>query len=331
MPKSPLARIRRGAILLAVAVVCFVIGYHFFGRGWIDSLYMVILTVATVGFTEKSQIEPAEQLFSIAVMLIGIGLVAYTFGGFVEYVTAGEWERTVEERRRQQDIQQLEDHTIVCGYGRMGQQLAAELKHHGEKLVVIEADGERVADAQREHLVVRGNATEEEVLQQARIDKAKALVTALPADSDNVFITLTARNLNPKVHIIARAEQRSTEKKLLQAGADQVASPAKIGAQRVAAMIVRPSSLEVMELAIDRNFPDLEIDEFRIPSGNVLSGKTLRELDPGFDKLLLVAVKPAAGNIRFNPGAHHQVAVEDTLILMGAKSDIQAFRERVGL
>ena len=187
-----------------MAVALFVVGYRFLGHEWIDSLYMVILTVSTVGFTEKSQLAAGEQLFSIAVMILGIGLVAYTFGGFLEFITAGELERTVEERKRQLEVEQLENHTIICGYGRIGRQLAAELQHRREPLVIVEQSEDRSRHAEQSFLVIRGDATEEEILNTARISKAKALVTALPADSDNVFITLTARDLNPNLCIIAR-------------------------------------------------------------------------------------------------------------------------------
>lgn len=323
---------RRGLILITAVIAVSVIGYRFFGRGWIDALYMVTITVATVGFGEESRLSPSEQLYTIAVMLFGITAVAYTFGSFLQFITAGELERALGQRRMEHDIQQLRDHTVICGYGRIGNQLAGELRKRAQPLLVIEQNEDRAAAAQADGcLVIRGNATEEEILKRANLDRAKALVTVLPSDAENVFITLTAKELKRDLRIIARAEQVTTEKKLFTAGATHIVAPAAVGAQRIAAMITRPSTVELVDLVTDRSFVDIEMDELVVPSLGPLVGKNLEQADFRFDKLLLVGIKRTDGSLAFNPGKSHVFQAGETIILMGPKSDIEQFRSRAGV
>ena len=193
----------------------------------------VVITIATVGFAERTAISPTLQVYYIVVIILGVAALGYTLGGFVQMVTEGEIQRAIGQRRTSREIASLSGHVILCGYGRMGEILATELARQDVPLVVIDRVPELIVEAQQEgHLVVTGDATEEEVLLAAGVNRAKSLVTALANDAESVFIALTARNINKQLQIIARAEQESTHKKLIQAGADHVISPATIGAQR---------------------------------------------------------------------------------------------------
>lgn len=326
---SPLVRIRRGAIVLGVVFVAAVCGYRGFGWSWLEAVYMVVITVATVGYGEHSQLTPPQQAFTIAVVLLGISAAAYTFGGFLQMITEGEIEKVVGTRRMAREIGELNDHVIVCGFGRIGQILCEELVRHKRRIVVIDSNPERIGHAHcLEYLAQVGDATEEDVLMGVGVDRAKTLVTALPSDAANVFITLTSRNLNRSLQIIARGELPNTQKKLLQAGADRVVLPAATGALRMAAIITRPSTVELLELVAGKSIMDVEVDEVTIPAASPLIGKTVLAAETRRKHgLLVVAVKRAHGAMIFNPDAEFVFETLDTVIVMGKPGDISRFRE----
>jgi voltage-gated potassium channel len=328
-----LRRIRRGALVLAVILAASVYGYRLLGRSWLDALYMVVITVATVGFGEHSELPPAEQLLTIAVILFGISAWVYVVGGFFQWMTEGELEKVLGARRMTSEIQHLQQHVIVCGFGRMGQMLAHDLRHDKQCFVVIENDPQRVVLAQSlEYLVYNGDATEEDVLTSVGIERAKTLVVALPNDAASVFIALTARNLNRSLQIIARGEQPSTQKKLVQAGADRVVMPATIGAQRIAAMITRPSTVDLLELVAGPKTLDVEINEWVIPAASVIVGRTVDQVEARRrHQLLVVAVRRASGNLLFNPDGDFAFAAQDTIIVMGRRDDLDRFRRDQGM
>lgn len=324
-----LRRIRRGAVLLTAVLFASVCGYRFFGRSWLDSVYMVVITVATVGYGEHTQISHAEQVYTILVILVGLTASAYTLGAFFQLLTAGEVDRVLGIRRMTREIDRLDRHVIVCGFGRMGRILCAELKRQQVPLVVVDRDSALTAEATAAgYLSYQGDATEEETLLAVGVQRAKSLVTALPGDADNVFITLTSRNLNDRLQIVARGELPSTQKKLLQAGASRVVLPAAIGALRMAAMITKPSTVELMELFAGKNLLDVEVDELSIAETCPLVGKTVHETETRRRHgLLVVAVKRTDGNMVFNPGADFRFSPGDVIIVMGKPDDIGRFCE----
>jgi voltage-gated potassium channel len=325
---SPLYRIRVGALVLCAVLLCAVVGYRLAGRDWLDALYMVIITVSSVGFGESSQLKPAEQWLTMGVIVVGISAAVISLGGFIQMMMEGEIERALNVGRTTRAIQHLERHVVLCGFGRIGRILAQELKVKRQAFVVIDNRPEAVGEAQNlEYLVLSGDATEEEVLRQAGVERAKTLVTALPSDAANVFITLTGRNLNREMQIIARGEMPSTEKKLLQAGATRVVLPAAIGAHRMASIITRPSTIELIELVSGQSTLDVEVDEIALLARSPLVGKTVADAETRRRHgLLLVAIKDKAGPMRFNPGAEVVFQPEDTLIVMGRIDDIDRFR-----
>lgn len=327
--RSPWTRVRNGGILLALVVLGAVLGYVCLGRSWLDAVYIVVNTIGTVGFAEQSTLPPGEKIFTIVVILLSVTVVAFIFGSFVQMITAGELHRALGHYRMTREIDKLSDHVIICGIGRVGELLAEELNRHGSRFVVIDNNPQRINElAELRCLLVTGDATQEEVLIQAGVERAKCLVSALPHDAENVFITLSARNLNRTMQIISRAEQSSTYKKLLQAGANRVVMPATIGAQRMAAMISRPSTVEFLELVADRSVLDVELDEFVIPESSALVGKTLGESSTRrLHGLLMVAIKRKVGALIFNPDADYAFQAEDIAIVMGRAEDIELFRQ----
>ena len=328
--QSPLHRIERGAKVLASIFVLAVLGYRFLGGyDWTDAIWMVVVTISTVGFSEHSELDWKLQLYTVGVILVGISASVYTFGGFFQLMVEGELERLIGKRRMEREIELLSGHIVLCGYGRMGEHLAHALYRQGKPFVVIESDAEKVAEvASDQMLCFHGDATEEDVLEAVRVKHAKTLVTTLPSDAASVFITLTARNLNPELQIIARAELQSTEQKLRQAGANKVILPTVIGAQQAVRMITRPSTADLMELVAESSFNELDLEEFVVPDTSLLIGKSVRETDANRrHRVLVIAIKHADGKMAFNPNADHRFRSLDTIMLMGHTDDIIRFRE----
>ncbi len=330
---TPLRRVRFGAIILAIVFFAAVVTYRVAGRGWLDAIYMVVITISTVGYGETSSLSPVQQWITIGVIVFGISAAVFTFGGFIQMTMEGELQRTLSHGRTTRAIERLNGHVVICGFGRIGQILAQELKSKKQPLVIVDNDPEAVNEAQAlEYLAFVGDATEETVLIAVGIERAQCIVTALPNDAANVFITLTSRNLNRSVQIIARGEYQTTEKKLLQAGANRVVLPAAIGALRMAAMITRPSTIELMEIVAGQSVLDVEIDEVIVSATSQLAGKTIGEAEARRRHgLLIVAVKPAGGPMVFNPGPETAFRPGDTIIVMGRLEDIDRFRREQGI
>ncbi|REK10473.1 MAG: potassium channel protein [Planctomycetota bacterium] len=328
-----LQRVRTGAIVLCALFIAATVGYRLAGRSWLEAVYMVVITISTVGYGEASSLRMPEQLLTIIVIVFGISVSVFTLGGFIQMTMEGEIERTLKMGRTTRAIEKLTGHTILCGFGRMGHILAKELAAKREPFVVIDSSPEAISEAQGlSYLVLLGDATEEPALQAAGVERARTLVTALPGDAANVFITLTSRNLNSDLQIIARGEHQTTEKKLLQAGANRVVLPAAIGALRIAAMITRPSTIELMELVAGQSVLDVEIDEIFVKPESSIVDKTIRDAQTRTRSgLLIVAIKEAQGGMVFNPSAEVVFKAGDTMIAMGHQNDIDRFRQDYGL
>jgi voltage-gated potassium channel len=261
------------------------------------------------------------------VVLLGISAAGYTFGGFLQLLLAGELDEVLGNRHMKQQIEKLNGHTIICGFGRIGRTLAEDMARHGQKFVIVEQNEENLAAARSAgYLCLHGDATEDEMLLAAGCHRAKALITGLPNDAANVFITLTARNINRNLLIVARAGQGSSERKLRQAGADKVVLPSAIGAQLMSRMIMRPTTADLMELVAEQGNLNVQLDEMRVTEACQLLGKSIRETNAHSQyRLLVLAVKQATGMMIFNPGADYVLELGDIIILMGKKSDIERF------
>lgn len=248
-------------------------------------------------------------------------------------VLEGELQVALGHRRMTRGIDGLDKHVIVCGFGRIGEYLAADLQLSQQKFVVIDSNAERFEEAKSQgFLCLNGNATDDAVLIQAGIERARCLVSCLPKDADNVFITLTARNLQPKLQIIARAEQSTTEVKLMQAGASKVVMPALIGAHRFERLVTRPSTAQLMELVTESSFLDLELDEITLPENSKLIGVKVAETEAHRKhRLLVVAVRGGDGKMIFNPDADYTFREGDVAIVMGHVEDIRRFSAAYGL
>ena len=335
MTRTPLQRIRVGAIVLAAVFSLSVIGYRLVGGySWLDAIWMVTITISTVGYGEGHSTLPTSlQLLTMLVIAAGISAAVYTFTGLFQLMIEGELEHILGRRKMTIEIKALSEHTIICGYGRMGRNLAKDLRMQRRGVVVIDSDAERVAEASAEEfLAVSGDATEEETLLHAGLLAAGTLVSTFPNDADSVFITLTARNLNPRVKIIARAERDTTEKKLIQAGANTVVMPTVVGAKQMGRMITRPTTAQLIRLVDEKGSSDFELDELRVDSNCSLVNMTLSQAAAHRDfRVLVVAIKSLSGKFEFNPDADAEIHAEDELMVLGRQRDIASFREKYSL
>ncbi|MFW6133335.1 MAG: potassium channel family protein, partial [Planctomycetota bacterium] len=305
-------------ILLAMVVAGGTIGYHLLAElSLVESLYVTIITISTVGSREAPDLTPAVQWLTMGVIILGVGLAAATFSVAVAALTEGTVERALGRRQVQRAIQQLNGHVIVCGFGRLGSMVVDSLKARDRAVVAIDIN-EEVFDRPDRADVLRvvGDAQEEVVLAAAGIERAAYLVACLHDDADNTFLTLTARQMNPSLKIVARAELPATQRKLRHAGADRVICPQIIGATRIADVIVRPAVVDFFDMA--NKGVDLEMDQWVVAADSELVNKSLRELDlPRRTGAIVVAVQHADGRTVYNPGAELVLAAGDTLILIG--------------
>jgi voltage-gated potassium channel len=321
---------RKGAAVLAAVFALAVFAYRATGEySWIEAIWMVVVTISTVGYGESSGQTMSVQIVSVLVILFGVTAGAYTFGGLVQMMLQGELERALGVKKMTREIGRLNDHVIICGFGRLGQDLAEQLTHRRVSYVVIDTEESKFAESDSENqLSLVGDATDEDVLQDAGITKARAIVTGLPSDAENVFIALTARNLCPNIQIISKAEEESSCRKLRQAGANNIVMPHRVGAQQMERMISRPTTADLIELFAEASHLDMELDEISVPANSRLVGREVKEskMKEEFG-VLLVGIKNPAGEFQFNPDADHQICENDMLLVMGQVDEIQRLRD----
>ena len=314
-------------IVLLVVVVLFAgtLGYHLV-EGWSfgDSLYMVIITLGTVGYGEVHPLSSAGRVFTMFLIVAGVGLVTYAVGTIARMIVEGEIQAAFGRRRAMSKVRRLKDHWVICGYGRIGSLVAREFARRPLSFVVVERDETKAPRMPEEYAVVIGDATEEDVLIEAGIERAKGLVTVLHSDADNLFVTLTARGLNPSLFIIARYEEEKSETKLLRAGADKVVSPHVIGGTRMAMAVLRPAVIDFIDLTTQSESLGLQMEEVALVQGSQLAGKALvdthirSELD-----IIVVAIKKKSGHMEFNPSASTVLEEGDRLIAIGKREHLR--------
>lgn len=327
---ASLRRVLVGVAAEGLVVILGVFGYVALGWNAFDALYMVVITISGVGYGEVHPLTTTlERVHTIAVITLGMIAVGYTLARFIQFLTEGEIQNLVGRRRMHHQIGQLNGHTIVAGYGRMGELVCDELAQAELPFLVIELDTAEVPGIeQKGFLYVLGDASEERVLLDAGIQRAKVLVTAMPSDAVNVFITLTARQMSPGVMIVSRAEQPSTERKLKQAGADHVILPAAIGAHRIASLLMNPTAVEFAELVTQRSSLAIEMDDVPIRVGSLLEGRTLRDADIGRRTgIVVVAVKCADGRVDFPASGDLTLGNGDSIVVLGRRSNLDQFRK----
>lgn len=273
---------RRLIIVVSLFAGLIVIGTAGFmlieGWPWIDALFMTVITLSTVGFGEVRPLSNAGEIFTIGLIVLGVGGAAYTFSTVADYIVAGELRGILRRQRMQKQIKQLSGHHIVCGFGRVGRRVAMDLKDNGAAVVVVDRDIE-VTGAIEELGIpfVHGDASDDAVLSQAGLERARGFCTCLSGDAENVFAVLTARTLNKDLVIIARGDQPASERKLKVAGADHVISPYAIGGHRMASQLLHPSVMEFLEVVMRQGNLELWIEEIVVDHGSDLENQNLAD------------------------------------------------------
>jgi voltage-gated potassium channel len=295
-------------------------------EGWslFDALYMTVITLATVGFREVHDLSQEGKLFTITLIICGVGVITYAAGSVIQFMVEGHLGQLVGRRKMAKQIDRLKGHYILCGYGRIGQMICKEFQARPVQFVVVEKNPQLCERLSREGtLFVQGNATDDDSLLAAGIERARGLITAVTSDTDNVYITLTARGLNPNLFILARAGEEGAEVKLMRAGASKVISPYTIGATRMAHAILRPSVVDFIELATTRENLALQIEEIDVAAASVLVGQTL--VSSGVRQtmgIIIVAIKQPDGHMIFNPAPNTAIVAGSVLIILGERPAI---------
>ena len=311
--------------MVALGGVAFVLGGGVIGymiiEGWtlLDALYMTIITVATVGYREVGPLSKLGELFTIILIVLGVGFVAYSFGTLLELMVEGGVQDILGRRRVERDIKKLRNHYIVCGYGRIGKVVVEEMLKQGLPLIVIETNAAEAQDMlEKGILAIHGNAGDETILKRAGIERAKGIVCVAASDADNLFITITARGLNKNLLIAARAETRETEKKMRQVGANKVVSPYLIGAFRLVSTILKPAVTQFIELGSLEREMDVRIEEIKVGDSSILSAKLLKDTPIRSELgIIVVGIEKKTGEMLFNPPSDQLIEVGDTLITIG--------------
>ena len=309
------------ACLIFAIVTVGVVGYILIeDMTFAQALYMTIITISTVGFREVKQPNAAGMYFTIFIIVTGVSAVLFFMAGLFEFVLSEALGDVWGRRRMMSNISKLNNHYIVCGYGRVGRSVAAELGDHGKRFVVIEQDKQAFDDCIRDgHYAIHGSATDNEQLSNAGIERAVGLVSALRSDADNLFVMLSARTLNSNLVLVARADQPDSEIKLEMVGADRVISPHKIAGKRMANLLVRPGACEFLDVAMASNLPEFFLSELKVGQSSRLLNQTIGESRlrerTGVSILAVRKVDDKAFNP--NPGAEALIEEGDILVLIG--------------
>jgi len=311
----------RIALFLAVAIFIFgVIGYSLI-EGWslIDAVYMTAITLSTVGYKEVHALSDSGRIFTVVLVIFGVGFSAYVAAAIVQFMVEIRIRTILGRRRLDRKLNRMKNHYIVCGYGRIGRVLCRNLEGNPIDLVVVDNDPENTPIMDQDNvLYVAGDATDEANLIKAGIERAKGLVAALGSDADNVFLVLTARQLNPKLSIVARAGEVKSKSKLRAAGADNVESPYEMGAASMAHRIIRPTVTSFLDLAFAQKRTDIQMEEIPVSPDSKLVDVMLK--DSGIRQrfnLIIIAIKKDDDDMLFNPSFESRIQEGDTVIAVG--------------
>ena len=298
---------------------------------FLDAFYMTIITVATVGFQEVHPLSQDGRIFTSFLIITSFGTFAYAVTSISNYIAEGKFNDYFKHVKVTAAIEKLEDHVIICGFGRNGRQAAHVLKKHNTRFVVIEEKKDVIDTITHRHsdLIVHGDATHDEVLERAGIKKAKAIITTLPFDADNLFIVLSARTLNPKLIIISRASEDNSDKKLKLAGADNVIMPDKIGGAHMASLVMKPDVMEFLDYITGQGGDNIRLEEITFENLSAeFRNKTIRELEVrNRSGANIIGFKTGNGEYVINPNADTKIIPDAKLFVLGTSEQITKLKE----
>ena len=315
-------------LIICIGIVGFILieNYNFF-----DAFYMTIITVATVGFQEVQPLSEAGRGFTIFLIITSFGTFAYAVSSISKYVIDGELNLYFKNYKVSAAIDKLENHVIICGFGRNGKQAAHVLKKHNTRFVVVEQKKDVVSVINHKYsdLILEGDSTQDEVLLKAGILRAKALITTLPIDADNLFIVLSARTLNPKLTIISRASEDNSDKKLKLAGADNVIMPDKIGGAHMASLVMKPDVMEFVDFITGQGGDNIRLEEITFENlSQEFQNKTIRELEiRNRSGANIIGFKTGNGEYVINPSADTKIIPDAKLFVLGTNEQISKLKE----
>lgn len=320
----------KAAALLIAVILLGTLGYVVFdGWSWFDAFYMTIMTITTVGSGEPKPLNAAGKWLTIAVVVVGFAALTYTVLRLMAYMVEGRLESVVEGRRTRSRIAKMKDHYLLCGYGRVGREIAGAFREGGTPFVVIDIKEESLERAAADGCtVVHGDAAESETLNAAGVERARGLVAAMDSDEKNIYVTLSARVVNPRLYIIARANWQNAEEKLRLAGANRIISPYTIGGRRMASLAIRPTAIEFVDTVLSARDAELLLEDFAIGESSQSVGKTLSELIPDSSSMIVLAIK-RDGRMTLRPPTDTRLEPGDEIVVAGGRDEMRALEGRV--
>jgi len=326
---DPFRRVWLGLAALALTLAVGTGGYVLLGFDPLDAIYQTVITVTTVGFREVRTLSDAGKVFTIGLILVGTGTALYTFSVLIEALVEGQIRELLGRRRMDRQIAKLEDHVIICGWGRVGRAISRYVTNSGRSVVVVDRDPERIATVP--YPSVLGDVADDSVLARAGIERARVLVAALETDADNLYVTLSGRSLRPDLFIIARARTEFSEPKLQRAGANRVVNPQRIGGERMAAFALQPHVAEFLDVVMHDGSLEFRLEEVAVPPGSPLAGATLRDAHVR-DRTgaLVLALREENGSFTTNPSPETIICPGNILIAIGTSTQLAALVQAVG-
>jgi voltage-gated potassium channel len=316
-------------ISLVIGVAGFIVLGHY---SFIDAVYMSVITLSTVGYTEPKPLDDGAKIFVVFYLIINLGVFTYFLAVVTDYLVNGRLKEIFKTYKNTMDIGKKNNHVVVCGLGRMGEKAVEELERNEIEFVAIEKKSQLIISHQKRYKsisIIEGNAVEDDILKEAGVERASAILITLPNDADNVFIALTAKELNPKIKVISRASEESSVTKLKRAGADHVIMPYAIGGIHMASLISKPAVIEFLDLMNgmeDENYllEELHYNELK----EEFKDKSLSQLEfQKFGNVVTVGIKNKQKKFDLNPKGHTQINLNDVLIIFGTSSDLKKMKE----
>ena len=326
---DPFRRVRLGLGALVLVLAVGIVGFLLLGLSPLDAVYHTVLTITTVGQLDVAALQTrGAKVFTIVLVLVGVGTALFTFSAVLEVLVEGHMRALIRRRRMEREIAEMTGHTVVCGLGRVGQEVARFLLASGRRVVAVDRDEGRLAALGCPFVL--GEATDDDVLLRAGIERAGALVAALDTDADNLFVTLACRAMRPDLQIIARARNEASEPKLRRAGADRVVNPQQLGGDRMAAFVVQPHVVEFMDVVMHDNEIEFRLEQFLVPAGSAIAGQSLRSAGVrDRSGALVLALRRPGGDFVTNPAAETEVGAGDVMIGIGTRDQLERLGQMV--
>lgn len=317
-----------GLLLLFLVIIVGTVGYEILEENWtlLDSFYMTIITISTTGFREVKDLSQSGRMFTVFLIISGVLTIAYTGGKAAQILIETQ---VLRRRKMSKELEKISDHYIVCGYGRMGRQICEGLVENQVPFVVIENDQKKLTTIKELNLLfIEGDATNDEILIKAGIKRAKGLVAVIRTDAENVFATLSARELSPEIFVVARAVEDGTEKKLITAGANRVVKPYELGGNRMVQLLLRPGVIDFIDGVARNKNVEISLEEITLNEGSILVGKSLSNSPVRKDlNIIIVAISRNDGNFIYNPKSDTKFEVNDKLIAIGEQTNLSKLTE----